>query len=145
MATPEIPGRTVLSTDPSLLTAPVLEVSLGPSGKCISTTNSRWVDFVNCPRASEPQPSTTLRPFPSLRSPRPQQTATLQSPTRKPNSPARFESSPTPAETPHTTSRRDRAASRPTSMMYTHQSMDFDREHHIEELRPVFRWAGRQN
>ena len=56
-------------------------------------------------------------------------------------SPTRFEDSPTPTESPRTTPRTDRIVSRPTSMVYTPPSMDFDRENHIEELRPVFRCA----
>jgi hypothetical protein len=56
-------------------------------------------------------------------------------------SPTTFEDSPAPTENPRTTPRTDRAASRPTSMVYTPPSMDYEREQHIEELRPVFRYA----
>lgn len=58
------------------------------------------------------------------------------------SSPARFEDSPTPAESPRPMPRTDRAVSRPTSVIYTPPSMDYEREHHIEELRPVFRCVG---
>ncbi|EXJ54107.1 hypothetical protein A1O7_09444 [Cladophialophora yegresii CBS 114405] len=50
----------------------------------------------------------------------------------------RFEDSPAPTESPRTTPRTDRAASRPASMVYTPPSMEYERDQHIEELRPVF-------
>ncbi|KAJ9614197.1 hypothetical protein H2200_002333 [Cladophialophora chaetospira] len=60
-------------------------------------------------------------------------------------SPTRFEESPTPTGSPRTTPRTDRNVSRPTSMVYTPQSMDYDRENHIEELRPVFSFLSSQS
>jgi hypothetical protein len=55
-----------------------------------------------------------------------------------------IENSPTPTGSPRTPAQADRAASRPISMVYTPPLMDFERDNHVEELRPVFRCANRR-
>ncbi len=47
------------------------------------------------------------------------------------------------SDTPQTNPRTDRTPSRPTSMVYTPPSMEMGRDNHVEELVPVFRYAGR--